>query len=148
LSRAIVSKHPHFTRLSIDGILHDNHGLCGIDYPADLYSKYLDEADADFDRIFAELLDAAHDIVVDRSLYSKEDRDRHKREVEKRGARWVLVYFRPTSKDVIWERIRGRREAGINADSALDISRELLDKYWDGFDVPDGEGEIVVNVDN
>jgi hypothetical protein len=46
----------------------------------------------------------------------------------------------------LWRRIQERRAKGVDADSALDIGEELLSSYVEGFDVPNGEGEIVVEV--
>jgi predicted kinase len=68
----------------------------------------------------------------------------YKRLVEGAGARWVLVYL-TAPKDVLWERIHSRRSDGIHADVALDITKELLDDFYDNFEVPNGEGEIVVD---
>ncbi|KAK3369866.1 ATP/GTP-binding protein [Podospora didyma] len=147
LSKAIIAKYPDFERLSNDNILHANHGLCGTDYLLEKYDEYLDEADLESRRRLVELLDKGEkSIVLDRSLYSREDRNYFKEVVESKGARWILVFFRPASKELIWKRIQKRRENGINADSALGISRELLDRYWDGFENPEGEGEITVDV--
>ncbi|KAJ4298812.1 hypothetical protein N0V88_003850 [Collariella sp. IMI 366227] len=147
LSKAIVTRYPTFTRLSIDSNIYAKHGLYGTDYPAEKLTKYQDEADVECRETLVDLLDRGErDIVLDRALYSREDRDYFKKVVEENGGRWILVFFRPASKEVIWNRIQKRRKAGINADSALDITPEILDGYWEGFENPDGEGEIVVEV--
>ena len=112
-----------------------------------MYEPYQDEAEAQLDATLKELLEAGtRDVVIDRALYLKEFRDYYKQIVEKKGARWVLVFFRPASKELIWKRIQGRRAAEINADSALDITPDVLDGYWSGFENPVGEGEVVVDV--
>ncbi|KXJ85646.1 hypothetical protein Micbo1qcDRAFT_169233 [Microdochium bolleyi] len=150
LAKTVTARLPHFTRLSIDEIIHARHGIYGADYPADmaLYQAYMDEAgavyDAEFDRL---LLRERRDIVLDRSFYAKEDRDDFRARVEQGGGgRVVLVFFRPTDKEVSWNRIvdRGRETKGAN--NALEISRELFEMYWAGFENPDGEGEIVIDV--
>ncbi|KAK4450207.1 P-loop containing nucleoside triphosphate hydrolase [Podospora aff. communis PSN243] len=147
LAKAIVERHPSFVRLSGDNILHAKHGLYGKDYPPEMYGKYLDEAAAEVEATLVELLEAGErDAVLDRSLYSREDRDDFKRLIERKGARWILVFFRPASRDVIWKRLQHRRRAGIDADSAYDITPEILDGYWKGFENPKGEGEVVVDV--
>jgi len=147
LAKAITKRHPNFVRLSVDGNIFAKHGLYEQDYPAEMYSEYLEEASVEFEATLVKLLDEGErDIVVDRSLYSRDDRDSFKKLIEGKGARWVLVFFRPESKDVIWERIQRRRRAGINADSALDITPGILEGYWQGFESPEGEGEIVVDV--
>ncbi|KAK0652699.1 ATP/GTP-binding protein [Cercophora newfieldiana] len=147
LAKAIAEKHPTFVRLSGDNILHAKHGLYGKDYPPEMYHKYLDEAATELENTLMELLSAGEkDIVIDRSLYAKEDRDSFKRLVEEKGARWILVFFRPANKDVIWKRLQHRRRVGTDADSALEITPEILDGYWRGFENPQGEGEVVVDV--
>jgi predicted kinase len=147
LSKAIAERHPSFVRLSGDNVLHAKHGLYGKDYPPEMYGKYLDEAAAEVEAKLSELLDdGERDIVLDRSLYSREQRDFFKKLVEGKGARWILVFFRPASKDVIWKRIQQRRQAGIDADSALDITPDILERYWQGFESPQGEGEFVFDV--
>ncbi|KAK3326980.1 hypothetical protein B0T19DRAFT_441006 [Cercophora scortea] len=147
LSKAIISKYPNFERLSIDANVHAKHGLYNIDFPAEKYPEYQLEADAEVRaRLFQLLENGERDAVLDRALYLKEDRDYFKRVVEEKGGRWILVYFRPASKQVIWQRIQSRRQKGIDADSAFEIPHELLDEFWDGFEVPEDEGEIVVDV--
>jgi predicted kinase len=84
------------------------------------------------------------DMVLDRAFYAKEDRDHYKQLVEGHGARWVLVYL-TAPKEVLWRRIHERRSGGIHADCALDISKELLDSFYDNFEVPKGEGEVVID---
>ena len=147
LSKTIVANFPSYERLSIDKIVFDRHGLWGTDYPPERYEEFQDEACEYYEhRLLALLEEGKKDVVLDRSFYAREDRNYFKGIVEKKGGRWVLVFFRPTSKEVVWQRIVTRRKTGINADSALDITPELFDMYWDGFEIPEGEGEIVVDV--
>lgn len=58
----------------------------------------------------------------------------------------ILVFFSAKDKEIVWERIRKRSEGAKTANSALDISRETFERYWDGFEIPDGEEEIVIEV--
>jgi hypothetical protein len=112
-----------------------------------MYPTYLDEAATELEVRLTELLSAGkQDVVVDRSLYTKDQRDFFKGLIEGKGARWILVFFRPASKDVIWRRIQHRKQAGTDADSAYDITPEILEGYWRGFENPQGEGEVVVDV--
>lgn len=46
-------------------------------------------------------------------------------------------------KEELWRRIEERRAKGVNADSAGEIGEELLEAFVEGFEVPDGEGEVV-----
>ncbi|KAI1385769.1 P-loop containing nucleoside triphosphate hydrolase protein [Hypoxylon trugodes] len=147
LSKAILANYPNYERLSIDATLAAKHGIYGVDYPDEKYEEFQDEAEAECDVRLISLLDEGKkDVVLDRSLYSKEDREKYKKIVEAHGGRWVLVYFNAKDKDFIWNRIVTRRQQGVNADSALVITKEILDRYWDGFDVPLDEGEIIIEV--
>ncbi|KAH8902908.1 ATP/GTP-binding protein [Coniochaeta sp. PMI_546] len=145
LAKAVVAAFPSFVRVSIDQIIHSRHGIYGVDYPREKYDEYMDEADEIYETQFRQLLRDRKDIVLDRSFYDKADREEFKAMVEEAGARWVLVYFK-ADRDLLWKRICERRARGINADSALEISEALLDSYVKGFDVPVGEGEIVIDV--
>ena len=148
LAKAVVEELPRFTRLSIDEILFEKHGLFGVDYPADhnLYEQYQDEADQIYLEHFHRLLRAEKDLVLDRSFYAKEDRDEFKRMIEDEGGRWILVYLEVDDKEYLWRRICARSAEARNANSALDISRELFETYWAGFEHPKGEGELTLDV--
>ena len=131
--------------MSFDGILAFRHGIYGVDYDRSDHDKFADEADSIFlvtaERLLAE---GKRDLILDRAFYAKEDRDHYRALIEKYGGRCVLVYL-SAPKTVLWERIQSRRRAGVNADCMLDISLSLLDSYYDKFEVPSGEGEIVVD---
>ena len=144
ISKAVAQKLPSFQRISIDGIIASRHGIYGVDYPKPDYDKHQEEADTIFQQFVEEILaGGSEDLILDRSFYAKADRDFFKKLIEKQGGRWVLVYLK-APKAVLWQRICARREASVNADSALEISKELLSSFFDGFEVPGGEGEIVV----
>ncbi|KAI8627115.1 ATP/GTP-binding protein [Xylariaceae sp. FL1651] len=146
LSKAMVSAHPNFERISIDGTLAQKHGIYGVDYAPEKYAKYLDEAaDECKARLTRLLTEGSRDAVFDRAFWNKEDRDEAKRLIESLGARWVLVYLKAPDKETLWRRIRGRREIGLNADCAYEITEDVLDMYWSGFEEPVGEGEIVIH---
>ena len=132
--------------MSIDGILASRHGLYNIDYEPELHSEYQDEANRIYVETMHTLLQNKEDIVLDRAFFDKEDRDIYRAEIEKAGGRWVLVYLK-VDKELLWKRIRERRAREINADTCFEISEELLDQYFTGFDVPVGEGEIVITAE-
>ena len=140
----MIQALPTFQRLSIDGILADRYGICGIDYPGSDYDKYQDEADTIFRQSAERILsEGKQDLVLDRSFWAKDDRDFFKELVERYGGRWVLVHLK-LPKDILWQRVCSRREAGVDADSALEISEELMEFYFKCFEIPVGEGEVVV----
>ena len=96
--------------------------------------------------MFSRLLQDGSDMVLDRSFWAKEDRDRYRELIGKGKGRVVLVYLK-AEEQFLWNRIVERRRRGVDADSALDIKEELLDSYLRGFEVPDGEEEIVIDVE-
>ncbi|KAF2010938.1 P-loop containing nucleoside triphosphate hydrolase protein [Aaosphaeria arxii CBS 175.79] len=151
LGRAVLAQHPHFTRISIDAIIGSRHGIYGRDYDADpaLYDAYMEEADGIYLAEFERLLAEGRDVLLERSFYAREDREEFRGLAEGKGARVVLVFLKAEGeegKERLWERI-GRRSEGVRtADSALEISREVFDGYWAGFEDPVGEGEVVVKV--
>jgi tRNA uridine 5-carbamoylmethylation protein Kti12 len=147
LSKSIVQGFPRFIRLSIDQMIFDDHGLYGDDYPPSLYPRFQKEADEKFISEFRRLLSAdnqPNDIVLDRSFYAKSDRESYRRMAEELGARIVLVFL-DCSKDVLLSRIQKRAEGERNADSAFDMTENILDAYIDGFERPDGEGEVLIH---
>jgi len=148
LTKAVVAELPSFTRVSIDEIIFEKHGLYGVDYPADdtLYQQYQEEADEIYLDTFRKLLRENNDIVLDRSFYAKEDRDDFKQMVEDGSGRWVLVYLKACSKEGLWDRICERSAKGKRPNSNLDISRDTFERYWDGFEEPQNEGEVVIEV--
>jgi len=148
LAKTVVSELPHFTRLSIDEIIFKKHGLYGKDYPADekLYQQYLEEADKIYSDTCRHLLREGKDLVLDRSFYAKEDRSEFKKIVEDAGGRSLLVYLKAFDKEELWKRICKRSAQEKEANSAYDISRDVFEKYWYGFEEPLGEGEVVVDV--
>lgn len=139
-----MKTHPNFQRLSIDEIIASQHGLYNVDYDPSKHEEYSDEAVETCSQTFHQLLsECKADIVLDRAFYDKADRDEFKALVEKHGARWVLVYFKVES-GTLWRRINSRKQKGVTANSALEISEDLFKMYVEGFDHPNREGEIVV----
>lgn len=68
-----------------------------IDYPPEKYDEYGDEAEVEHDKYLHELLsdkERRHDLVLDRSFWAKEDREKYKRLAEGKDGRWVLVYLK------------------------------------------------------
>jgi predicted kinase len=152
LAKAIQAAYPNFHRISIDETLCKMRGIYGIDYEASaaLYEQYQDEADVVYVSKFRSLLAAKEDVILERSFYAKEDRDKYSQMVEDAGARLVLVFLEADGeegKELLWKRICKRSEGAKTADTALDISRETFEMYWAGFENPVGEGEIVVKVE-
>ena len=148
LAKAITDRLPQFTRLSIDEIIFERHGLYGVDYPADmsLYQQYQDEADVIYHETLKPLLAEEKDAVLDRSFYAKEDRYDFTSLIRSNGGKRVLVYLKAISKDALWTRIRDRSLKNKEANSAFDITRDTFEQFWAGFEEPSGEGELVIEV--
>jgi hypothetical protein len=115
-----------------------------------------DEASETLDGELNRLLRAGEkDIVVDLAFYSKKDREECRRTIEREGKgayQIVLVVFKGTEGS-LWKRIEGRREQNQRAREGgkgyegLSINRETLRIFLEGFEWPDGEGEIVLPVE-
>ena len=151
LAKTIESLYPTFHRLSIDEINTEKHGIYGIDYAASpsLYDQYMGEADTLYLSTFTELLVMKQDVILERAFYAKEDRDEYRKLAEEAGARVVLVYLKAeggAGKEVLWKRICDRSKEEKTAANAFKISKETLKKYWEGFEEPVGEGEVVIQV--
>ena len=155
-----------YIRLSIDQYIWDHYGRYGIDYPPEQYSEYQSEASDELDKLLFRLLrrnrTQASDrevqarrpltIVLDYSFATKADRDNVKETVEREGGRLVLVYFAISeNRQTIRERVMGRKlerdvESGsCDRDNAFEVTDEVLDTYFATFQVPRGEGEIVIH---
>lgn len=148
LSKTILLTHPNFEHLSIDAIIYEYHGLYGRDYSPSDYSRYQEEAAEVFHRRLIELLrEGKRNVILDRSFYSKADREEFRKVIEEHGGRSVLVYLHAKRKETLWKRIVNRRAKEINADSALDITQDILDRYWDGFEAPAGEEDLLIDLD-
>jgi predicted kinase len=151
LSRYICTHYPNFTRLSIDAYIFSHHGVFSLDYPEEQYSSLQDEArewiKGELRRILRE---GKRDVVLDLSFWEKSQREEWRGLVEGEGREryGVLLVVCRGEEGVIWERIqereRGWEEGGIG--EGRPVSRELLGRFLGGFEWPDGEGEIVVEV--
>jgi len=80
--------------------------------------------------------------VVDFSFWQQSKRNEYKRLIEAGGAKWVLIYLKVHPK-VIRERLRIRGER-FDANAAFPITDEILASFLSGFEIPQGEGEILV----
>lgn len=157
-----------YVRLSIDQYIWDHHGRYGIDYPPEKYPEYQSEASEELDKLFVRLLKRNRTqvadeegvqapwrpltIVLDYSFATKAGRDEVKEIVEREGGHWVLIYFAVSeNRQAIRERVSGRKtkrdvESGsCDGDNAFEVTDEVLHTYFETFQVPRGEGEIVIH---
>lgn len=84
-------------------------------------------------------------MILDFAAAFKEDREQWRKIVEDAGGRVVLVHL-VSPEEELWERVQQRSRGEGTAENAAEISRELLHSYAEGFEVPRGEGELVVRM--
>lgn len=151
LAKYLTTLYPSFHRISGDEIIARQHGIYGIDYAPSrtIYAQYQDEQDIIYMSTFTTLLSERKDVILERSFYAKEDRDEFRKMAEDAGARVVLVFLRAKGEEgkrMLWDRICKRGEGDKGPDNALDIDWETFEGYWNGFEDPVEEGEVVVNI--
>ena len=137
-----------YTRLSIDQILAETYGLYGVDYPAEDYERISELAMRKLEERFRDCLDAKQDVVLDRSFWSVDDRKACYQLLEEKNIKsYCLVYLR-AGKETLWKRIETRRKEILGPDNARQISRDLFEQFWNGFNVPEeGENAIIIDVE-
>jgi predicted kinase len=130
-----------FARLSIDEEIFARYGRYGIDYPADNWVQYQAEAELALKERLGELVRAGRNVVVDFSFWNRAFRDEWKHLIDVAGGAWELVFIK-VDPAALPGRLAGRRD---DADAnAFPVMPEMLAFFIEGFEFPDGEGEIVV----
>lgn len=131
-------------RLSVDELVHERHGRYGVDYPEPEYFALEAPVVEEVRHRLVELVGAGRDVVLDHGLWLRKDREAWKDLVEQAGGRWRLLYF-PVARLELLRRLaeRNRREDA----NALVVTPEALDDFYARFDVPEGEGEEIVEPD-
>jgi predicted kinase len=121
--------------------VHEQHGRYGVDYPEHEYFAREAPVVEEVRQRLVELVGEGRDVVLDHGLWLRKDRDDWKLLVEKAGGRWRLLYF-PVPREELLRRLaeRNRRDDA----NALLVTPEALDDFYARFDVPEGEGEEVV----
>lgn len=142
-SKAIVADDPTlWSRLSIDEIIYEDHGMYDKDYHASQYSDYQAQADSIMREKLQHWLKQdssfGHGMILDRSFWCRHDRDDFRQIVQDGRGTAELVYL-DAGIEVLWTRICDRSADGRDANSALEISRELLDDFVNGFEKPGGD---------
>ena len=147
LAKQLATDHG-FIRLSVDHILADEHGRYGIDYLAEDYERLSIDAIGVLEQRMQEALEAEQNVVLDRSFWSLDDCRSCYRALKDVGvSACCLVYLR-AGKEFLWDRIQARKKETHSADNAIQLSRELFEQYWTGFNVPNkDENPIIIDVD-
>ncbi|MFG2483401.1 AAA family ATPase [Streptomyces virginiae] len=131
-------------RLSVDEVVHDRHGRYGVDYPENTYFAKEAPVVAELQERLVRLVAEGRDVVWDHGLWQHKHRDEMKELAEGAGGRWRLLYF-PVDQAELLRRLqeRNRREDA----NALFVSPEALDDFLARFEMPQGEGEEIVEPD-
>lgn len=130
-----------FVRLSIDEEIWATNGRWGIDFPMDKFEEYRKEAERKLRNRLIKLIHDKQQVVIDFSFWDRVRRNDYKNLIERSGGKWKLIYLKVHPND-LRERLKIRNK-NFDANS-FPISEELLTSYLSGFEVPNGEGEIVI----
>jgi len=130
-----------FVRLSIDEEIWATNGRWGIDFPMDKFEEYRKVAERKLRNRLVKLIHDKQQVVIDFSFWDRVRRDQYKKLIEDSGGKWKLIYLKVYPND-LRERLKLRNKR-FDANS-FHISEELLTSYLNGFEVPKGEGEIVI----
>ena len=76
-------------------------------------------------------------MIIDFSFWS----DQYTQLIEKAGGKWKRIFFKVHEED-LRERLK-KRNKRFDA-NAFPITEDLLTSYLNGFEIPIGEGEIVI----
>jgi predicted kinase len=131
-----------FVRLSIDEEIWATYGRYGIDFSKDRYEIFKDEAEEKLRNQMVTLIQNKQHVVVDFSFWQRSRRERYKKLIEDSGGEWRLVYLK-VHPDDLRERLRIRSQR-FDANAAFPITEAILTSFLNGFEVPEGEGEIVI----
>lgn len=131
-----------FFRLSIDEEIWSSRGRYGIDYPAESYDDYLVEAEKKLRNQLLIHIQDEKNVVIDFSFWQRARRDKYKQLIEEAGGQWKLVYLK-VSHGVLRKRLDERNKR-FDANAAFPITENILTSFLNGFEVPLGEGEIVI----
>lgn len=131
-----------FVRLSIDEEIWVTNGRYGIDYPVENYEQYKIDAEVKLRNQLVKLIHEKHRVVIDFSFWQRKRRNEYKQLIEDAGGEWRLIYLKVLPND-LRERLKIRSQR-FDANAAFTITEEILTTFLSGFEVPSGEGEIVI----
>jgi predicted kinase len=131
-----------FVRLSIDEEIWITNGRYGIDFPAEKYEQYKEEAEVKLRNELVNHIQNKCQVVVDFSFWQRKRRNEYKQLIENAGGVWKLIYLKVEPSD-LRQRLSIRSQR-FDANAAFTITDEILTSFLNGFEVPSGEGEIVI----
>lgn len=134
-----------YIRLSIDEEMWKIYGRKGIDFPNDEYEDLSTKVELKLREKLINHIKEGKNVVIDFSFWSRESRDHYKNIIEKEGGTTTLIYMK-ASKETLRKRLE-KRNLTLNANSPFEITDEILEHHYSGFQEPIGEGEIVLQQD-
>jgi len=129
-------------RLSIDEEIWATKGRYGIDYPIEIYEQLKVEAESKLRNELVKLLNEKRNVVIDFSFWQRKRRNEYKKLIEDGGGEWRLVYLKVHPND-LRKRLRIQSQR-FDANAAFTITEEILSSFLKGFELPSGEGEIII----
>ncbi|MGF7050651.1 putative kinase [Paenibacillus sp. DS2015] len=135
-----------FVRLSIDEEIWATKGRYGIDYSTEMYEQFKVEAEIKLRNELMILLKEKRNVVIDFSFWQREKRIEYKNLIEEASGEWKLIYLKVQPNE-LRERLRLRSKR-FDANAAFTITEKILTSFLNGFEVPSGEGEIVIEATN
>jgi predicted kinase len=130
-----------FVRLSIDEEIWVVNGRYGVDFPLEKIEEYKKVAESKLRNYLIELIHDKQQVVIDFSFWDRARRDQYKQLIETAGGKWQLIYLK-VHPDNLRERLKIRNKR-FDA-NAFPITEEVLTSYLNGFEIPKGEGELVI----
>jgi predicted kinase len=108
------------------------------------YAGFEQEVLAEHRDRLAGMLAVGQSVILDYGFPTREQRETYKDLIKENGGTWRLLYFQATY-DTLWQRIEERNiRRGANAQP---ISKSMLRKLVDNFEVPEYEGEEIIELD-
>ena len=127
-------------RVSVDDAMLAAHGRLGVDYPAEEHLVRLAPVVESARTRLVDEVESGRSVVLDHGLGQRSERDAFKQLVVSLGATWQLIHF-AVDLDVLRRRCAER----LHDPDAVPISDDTLTFLAATWEVPQGEGEIVVD---
>jgi len=131
-------------KLSLDESMAESHGRAGTDYPKERYPELERAVLAEHRARLIGMVTAGTSVVLDYGFGRRDQRDEYKELITEHGGQWRLLYFN-TPLDVLRQRLAERNQR--DDANALPITQAEIVEFVSWFEVPDGEGEEIIEPD-
>ncbi|KAK5584493.1 hypothetical protein RB653_006105 [Dictyostelium firmibasis] len=143
-------KEEGFIRLSIDEMVWNKYGRYGVDYPVEKYREILNNTDKELRNKLSELVIQGKDVIIDSSFWSKSTRVSYRDFIQQIGVnqginiiKEIQLIYLKADYETLKNRLSTRNQS-INANSPFEITNEILEHHYNGFEEPINENEIVI----